>query len=266
MGIGELLRSEREKKGLSLSDVENATKIRTKYIQAMETERFEIIPGEVYRLGFLKNYARLLDLDPEAMIVRYKSAYKDASHDEDREGARQAVANARRSVRNVDRADGQQAGAVAWRPVMDWVGKLAQAGSIFKNRRLLLGAAAAVVVLILIVAGVDLFRYTLLAANQPPPQPSKPPTVPSAVYSQPQTLEIRLVGIGHCWAEVKVDGADAYAGTIKPGDVKTFTAQSSVWVDLGYPKSVDVFYNGAELPPLGTTTPVTRTFTDGHPL
>ena len=76
MGIGELLQSEREKKGLSLNDVENATKIRARYIQALETERFEIIPGEVYRLGFLKNYARLLNLDPEAMIVRYKSVYR----------------------------------------------------------------------------------------------------------------------------------------------------------------------------------------------
>ena len=261
MGIGELLQSEREKKGLSLNDVENATKIRARYIQALETEKFEIIPGEVYRLGFLRNYARLLNLDPEAMIVRYKSVYRDASHDENREGARLAVADARRSVRDVDRADGQQANAVARRPVIDWMGKIAQAGSIFKNRRLLLGAATAVVVLILIVAGVDLFRYTLLAAKQPPPQPSKPPAVPSAVYSQPQTLEIRLVGTGHCWAEVKVDGVDVYEGTIKPGDVETFTAQSSIWVDLGYPKSVDVFYNGAKLPPLGATTPVTRTFT-----
>ncbi len=41
MGIGELLQSEREKKGLSLNDVENATKIRSRYIQALETENFD---------------------------------------------------------------------------------------------------------------------------------------------------------------------------------------------------------------------------------
>ena len=63
---------------------------------------------------------------------------------------------------------GRQANAVARRPVIDWMGKIAQAGSIFKNRRLLLGAATAVVVLILIVAGCQhcVSRYTLLAAKQ----------------------------------------------------------------------------------------------------
>jgi hypothetical protein len=60
---------------------------------------------------------------------------------------------------------------------------------------------------------------------------------------------------------VKVDGQEAYMGTIKPGDTETFTAQSTVWMDLGYPQSVDVYYNGAKLPPLGTTRPVSQTFT-----
>ena len=46
MKIGELLRAERENKGLSLFDVEEKTKIRAKYLQALEEENFEEIPGE----------------------------------------------------------------------------------------------------------------------------------------------------------------------------------------------------------------------------
>lgn len=52
MNIGDLLRAERENKGLSLFDVEEKTKIRSKYLQALEEENFEEIPGEAYRIGF----------------------------------------------------------------------------------------------------------------------------------------------------------------------------------------------------------------------
>jgi transcriptional regulator with XRE-family HTH domain len=268
MGIGDLLRREREKKGLSLGDVENATKIRVKYIQALETEQFQIIPGEVYRLGFLKNYARLLDLDQGAIITRYKAAHESAdhgaSHDEEPAGARQTVANARPSVRDEDQPGTRQADTVARRPVIDWAGKIAQAGSIFKSRRVLLGVASAVVVLLLAYVVLNIgvsHRNNAPPLQQTPKHTQNLPATLPTVDTQPQTLEIRLVGTGHCWAEVKIDGQEAYMGTIKPGDTETFTAQSTVWLDLGYPQSVDVYYNGTKLPPLGTTRPVTKTFT-----
>jgi cytoskeletal protein RodZ len=244
MGIGDLLREEREKKGLSLSDVENATKIRVRYIQALETEQYQVIPGEVYRLGFLKNYSRLLDLDPSDMITRYKAAQKSAEHgaasNEEQPATQQAVATGRRSDRDQEQREARQADtkAVARRPAVK-ASTIAQAGSIFQNRRLLLGTASLIIVLLL----------AFLAFGRP-------------LGTQPQTLQIRLVGTGHCWAEVKVDGQEAYSGTIGPGDTKTFTAQSTVWLDLGYPQSVDVYYNGAKLPPLGTTRPVSQTFTN----
>jgi transcriptional regulator with XRE-family HTH domain len=276
MGIGDMLRREREKRGLSLVDVENATKIRVRYIQALESEQYQIIPGEVYRLGFLKNYARLLDLDPGAIIARYKSARESAehsaSHNEEPAGTQQAGADVRPAVRPAVRDDvrpavrddhrpeTRQAEVVARRPDVDWAAKITLVGSIFKNRRVLLGVASAVIVLLLAYAALHI---GVSHHNNAPPQQTTQnlPVVPSAVDTQPQGLEIRLVGIGHCEAEVKVDGQLVYTGTIKPGDTETFTAQSTVWVDLGYPQSVDVYYNGAKLPPLGTTSPVTQTFT-----
>jgi cytoskeleton protein RodZ len=60
MKIGEILRTERESRGLSLIDVEEETKIRAKYLQALEEENYDEIPGEAYCMGFLRNYARFL--------------------------------------------------------------------------------------------------------------------------------------------------------------------------------------------------------------
>ena len=52
VGIGEKLKEARLKKNLTLTDVENITKIRARYIQALEEENFKILPGNVYIKGF----------------------------------------------------------------------------------------------------------------------------------------------------------------------------------------------------------------------
>ena len=53
-GLGETLRSKREELGYSYEDIENETKIRVKFIEALENEDYKTIPGEVYVKGFLK--------------------------------------------------------------------------------------------------------------------------------------------------------------------------------------------------------------------
>lgn len=76
MKIGEILRTERESRGLSLIDVEEETKIRAKYLQALEEENYDEIPGEAYCMGFLRNYARFLEIDPDPLIYQYRCQAK----------------------------------------------------------------------------------------------------------------------------------------------------------------------------------------------
>jgi cytoskeletal protein RodZ len=70
--IGTLLKKCREKKDLTIKDVENAIKIRTKYIQAIEQDDFDVIPGEVYIKGFIRSYAKYLGLDDSLLVQHYK--------------------------------------------------------------------------------------------------------------------------------------------------------------------------------------------------
>ena len=58
---------------LTLQQVEEDTKIRVKYVQAMENEDFDIMPGTTYVKGFLRTYATYLGLDPEVIIDEYRS-------------------------------------------------------------------------------------------------------------------------------------------------------------------------------------------------
>lgn len=66
--FGELLREARETRGLSLSDVEEATKIRQKYLEAMEEGDYTRLPPRIYMRGFLKNLADFLEIDSATLI------------------------------------------------------------------------------------------------------------------------------------------------------------------------------------------------------
>ena len=69
--IGESLHEARARRGIELSDVERATKIRVKYLRAMEEERWELLPGAAYARGFLRTYGSFLGLDGQALVEEY---------------------------------------------------------------------------------------------------------------------------------------------------------------------------------------------------
>ena len=71
--VGILLKKEREKKKISLDQISEETKIGKKYLQAIEADNYTIFPGETYIIGFIRNYARSLGLNPSEVINLYKS-------------------------------------------------------------------------------------------------------------------------------------------------------------------------------------------------
>lgn len=71
--IGTILRERREMNDFSLAEVEQATRIRQKYLAALESDEWHLLPGEVVGRGFLRNYAIFLDLDANQMMDRRRS-------------------------------------------------------------------------------------------------------------------------------------------------------------------------------------------------
>ena len=67
-GIGTRLREERVRRGLEIDEVEAETRIRAKYLLALEDERFEVLPGDAYVRAFLRDYAEELGLDAQEMV------------------------------------------------------------------------------------------------------------------------------------------------------------------------------------------------------
>ena len=70
---GEQLKNSREEQELTIEDVEAKTSITRQYIEALEEEKNEVFPGEPYMIGFLKNYAEFLGLNPNEILKLYQA-------------------------------------------------------------------------------------------------------------------------------------------------------------------------------------------------
>src|SRR6201989_2957843 len=73
--IGGSLREARLKRGLTPADVQKAIRIRDRYLQALEEERWELLPGDAYVKGFLRTYADYLGLDGSLYVDEYNARY-----------------------------------------------------------------------------------------------------------------------------------------------------------------------------------------------
>ncbi|HEX3332269.1 MAG TPA: helix-turn-helix domain-containing protein [Gaiellales bacterium] len=67
--LGAKLRGERERRGIGIDEVEAETRIRAKFLLALEEERFDVLPGPAYVRAFVRDYAEQLGLDPQEMVA-----------------------------------------------------------------------------------------------------------------------------------------------------------------------------------------------------
>lgn len=74
--IGAILTQTRERQGLELTEVEQRTKIRVKYLRALEDEDWEVLPAAAYTRGFLRAYAEELGLDSELLVDEFRHRYE----------------------------------------------------------------------------------------------------------------------------------------------------------------------------------------------
>src|SRR5213592_1878015 len=73
--IGSSLREARLRQGLDFPEIEQGTKIRGKYLRALEDEHFDLLPAQTYVKGFLRSYAEYLGLDGQLYVDEYNSRF-----------------------------------------------------------------------------------------------------------------------------------------------------------------------------------------------
>jgi helix-turn-helix protein len=76
-GIGETLREARVRQRVNIEELEQSTKIRAKYLRALENEEFGLLPGPTYVKSFLRTYAEKLGLDANLLVQEFRAKYEE---------------------------------------------------------------------------------------------------------------------------------------------------------------------------------------------
>lgn len=77
LDIGSTLKQTRQRLGLEIREVEDQTKIRIKYLRALENEEWDVLPAPTYVRGYLCAYADLLELDGEVLADEYRRQFEE---------------------------------------------------------------------------------------------------------------------------------------------------------------------------------------------
>lgn len=191
--IGRRLRATREARGLSLEVVEEETKIRRKYVEALEAGQEAVLPGDAYLKGFLRTYGNYLGLDGTALVDEYKRAHEHhgdghASVSAAAQRPRPAVSPEEREARREERREERRKEETRVEPA-------AEAEPVRREprpRRPLrkesnglrtLGTAAVVLAL---VGAVGYLGWLIFSQATPPPKAQEPPAPPPTATSQPE--------------------------------------------------------------------------------
>jgi len=223
MSFGQKLKEAREIKGYSLEYIEEETKIRKLYLNALEQENFKILPPKVYATGFVRKYADFLGLDPDIMVEEFQVlAYSDEVHNEESE-SQKIKRNFHFPLRNI--------------------------------------LAAIVFLLIAIWAGNWVVGYITKAIpdesdkKSPPTQVEEPANIPEPNNEQDIQEEPKgtlLVEANQdCWLHIVVDGEAVYSQTMRAGESANFEGKQSIYIKAGNAGGIVITFNGEKQEPIG---------------
>lgn len=239
-GEGQMLQAAREEKQWSYTYTEEITKIRVRYIQALEEEKYDILPGTTYVKGYLRTYAKQLGINSDEIIALYNASATPEP------------------IPVLETSKIQIKVRPPWlRPVI--IGSM---------------AVVAIVLVFAIAALTHPENKIVDSPYAPAALPSAPETVeitpspqtvpvtpnPTNVVATPQEgLTMQLVFLQPCWIEVRVDGQPALQGTFTTGTSKEVKGKNKIeLVSVGNAGGLSVTLNGKALPSLGKAGEVLR--------
>ncbi len=217
MAWGKTLRERREQLGYTLEFVEEETKIRKYYLEALENDHFSLLPPKIYASGFVKQYARILELDEKQIVDEFRRlAYGD---DEDGD--------------NIILDQNSSPEEKTW----------------FRPQNLVL----ALVFLALVVwLGKYLVDYIAQEGiRNPGPGISQHETDIGSKDSDKiiketpmtKTARVEIEVKQKCWILVKVDNETTYTGTLQAGENRVFEGKQSVYIKAGNAGGLEITFN-----------------------
>lgn len=271
--LGRLLTEARTARALSLADVESETRIRQKWLEALETGEYDKLPRGAVARGFLRSYATYLGLDTEAALSLYVSESGDAGDDVAiaEPGKPRLVDYRPLEVELLDY--GSDNGWVRWLVTLVLVAALAGIAWWFLSRNPgwnPFAAAAPIptatqtqtstpwVVTATPQATITLPAAEALATSDilPLPTPTVPasatPTArPTATPEFVSSIALEAQALQRSWLRVTVDGEVAEEGFLDADETRVWEANESITLRTGNGGGVTLVLNGQDLGPMG---------------
>jgi cytoskeleton protein RodZ len=206
--IGNSLREARMRRGVDFAQAELATKIRGKYLRALEDEQFELLPAETYVKGFLRNYAEYLGLDGQLYVDEFNSRFVSGEEHEPR--ARRSAARPQTRTRRLETG-------------------------------VVLGAIAVIAVLTVVV--ISAWKST---GDKPAAVTHTASTAKAPSVIPPHFLVTARRGATHVTVRLgSASGPVRYDGTLQVGDAPVAIRGSRrLWVQIDSPENVRVEVRG----------------------
>jgi cytoskeletal protein RodZ len=271
--LGEILKSQREKLGFTLPNIEEQIHIPVRYLEAMESGRLEDLPSTVQGKGMVKNFAQFLGLDPEPVLLSYADVLQKRL-----ERTRPEVGEQRTSPQ-----------ILIWlkrfiaNPTLLWAGVVVLIAAISVGAGLMIlggnGSALAETATIPAVADI-LLPSSTPTETIPAPENTLEIAVtstleglgggdenqeatPTPVLTGNEKIQIQLVILQRTWIRVTVDNQLEFEGRLIPGSVKLFGGNLRVEVLTSNAAGVEVIYNQQNLGVMGLYGQVlNRIYTD----
>ena len=243
--FGKYLRQEREARGVSREEISKSTKISRTVIEALESDDYRFLPEDTFIRGYVRAYARELNLPSEDVVRKFRSFREDLEKKEkesqrEREFSQPVRDSSTRRVKVIAIIVLAFGAVVAWLMVSILKGvpprvaeeleKKPERGSVISPSPVSLPVEPAVT----------------LEVPPVPEQPSPPPSPP-----EDRGVPLVLLAREEVWVKYNIDGGVTHEILLKPGESYRIRGELSFDLLIGNAGGIELVFNGKPFPALG---------------
>lgn len=220
--LGQYLKKEREKKNISLRDVSRNTRVREHILEAIEADRYDLLPSPTFVKGFLQSYAKYVGLDPNEVVLRFQTVTKGPPKEEP-SPPQEEVYQKTRPLRMIG-------GAV-------------------------LGGILLILLLIYLTSQGPSTPPAPISSETG--RKEEPASAPSSLPIQPaseqagETVSLQLKAVERTWIRFQIDDQAEKEAMLQPGETLNLQETNHVHLLVGNAGGLDLTVNGKKLERFG---------------